>query len=144
MSKFIEWCEKELELIGGSDDEMQCLINKNILDICKLFDSQGHSGFSASYVIHKIARLLDWKPITPLIGDDDEWNLIDENVYQNKRCSAVFKEGKNGKAYYIHGKIFSDDGGETWFSNQNSWVYIDFPYVVPLESERIILNMQNS
>lgn len=143
MSNLVNWAKSELELIGGQDDGMQQAMNKDILQIVEVFASQGHSGFSASYALSIIKRLLDWKPITPLTGEEDEWNDVGvdgDTTQQNKRCSAVFREnGDNSTAYYIEGKIFSDDKGETWFTNRDSHVPVVFPYTVPEKPERIIL-----
>lgn len=127
--------ERELEiLLNQCEDEdgieMQKHINKDILDVVELFSNQGHSGFSASYAIGMIQKLLNYEPITPLTGADDEWNRLDyndETKYQNKRCSRVFKDSK-GQAYDIEGKIFSDDGGKSWYQSIDSRVYIEFPY----------------
>lgn len=138
----VEWAKKELELLGGQDDEMQQMINKNILQMVETFCEQGHTGFSASYALGIITRLLDWKPITPLTGEDDEWNDVGRGTQQNKRCSAVFRE--NGEAYYIEGKVFSDNGGKSWFTNRNSRVPVTFPYTVPDKPEYIILEPESA
>jgi hypothetical protein len=145
MSNLVEWAKAELERIGGKDDEMQQAMNKDILQIVEVFSEQGHSGFSAGYALNIIKRLLNWKPITPLTGEDDEWCDVPswddgENSQQNKRCSAVFRKNfDNSTAYYINGKVFSDDGGKSWFTNRDSFVPITFPYVVPEKPERIIV-----
>lgn len=138
MSNLVKWAESELERLGKDEGGMQEAINKDILDIVRVFSEQGHTGFSGSYALGIIKRLLDWKPITPLTGEDDEWNDVGTGTQQNKRCSAVFRE--NGEAYYIEGKVFSDDGGETWFTNRNSHVPVSFPYRVPDKPEYIILS----
>lgn len=109
---------------------MQKQINQDILAVVEVFSNQGHSGFSASYAIGMIQKLLSYEPITPLTGADDEWTQLDYNndtKYQNKRCSRVFKDA-NGQAYDIEGKIFSDDGGKSWYQSKDSRVYIKFPY----------------
>ena len=53
--------------------------------------------------------------MSPLTGEDDEWDINytvhKTHVYQNNRNSAVFKEGKDGKAYYINAIIFKDNNG---------------------------------
>jgi hypothetical protein len=141
MSNLVKWAKAELEHLGGKGDEMQNEMNKDILQIVEIFAEQGHSGFSASYALNIIKRLLDWKPITALTGEDDEWcEPYKEGSQQNKRCSAVFRNNfDNSTAYYIDGKIFSDNGGKTWFTNRNSFVPITFPYKVPEQPEKIIL-----
>ena len=138
-----EYGRKELERIGyfkEGDDPYNEAVANAILDLLGVFDHQGHSGFSAPYVISVFERLAMFKPLTPLTGEDDEWNEVGDGVFQNKRYSAVFKHGKDGKAYNIEGKKFSDDGGKTWFRNRDSRVYIDFPYTVPDHPEKIILD----
>lgn len=144
LGNLTNWAKSELERIGGQDDEMQQLMNKNILEVVEVFSNQGHSGFSASYALDIIKRLLDWKPITPITGEEDEWMEVSENMdgstQQNKRCSAVFRENNdNSTAYYIDGKVFSDDGGETWWTGKDSFIPVVFPFVIPESPERIIL-----
>lgn len=137
-----EWARRELERIPQDEEGMQGSINEGILEVVEVFVEQGHSGFSASYALSVLRRLLNWKPLTPLTGEDDEWckPLDEDGTQQNKRCSSVFRKNHdNCTAYDIDGKIFSRDGGETWFSCRDSLVSVNFPYRVPEEPERIIL-----
>lgn len=84
-------------------------IQENILELLEVFGNQGHSGTSASYCIDMFTKLANYEPICPLTGEDDEWSYLDYNfngpVYQNKRCSHVFKD-KDGIAYNINGYVF--------------------------------------
>lgn len=64
--------------------------------------------------------------MTPLTGQDTEWTEISENVFQNKRCSRVFKDGTI--AYDIEGLIFKDKGGN-YYTNKNSKTRVTFPYI---------------
>lgn len=138
------FAENELNIIINKceDDEgkeMQKMISRDILQMVHTFAEQGHSGFSANYAINLLQKLLRYEPITPLTGADDEWNKLDyekDLKYQNKRCSRVFKDA-DGKAYDSEGKIFSDDGGKSWYTCRDSRVYIEFPYVP--KTEKIIL-----
>lgn len=144
----VNFAQSELDkILAKCEDEesqrLQILITKDIMEIVKVFSDQGHSGSTASYVMSAIHKLLDWKPLSPLTGEDDEWHCPFDgaSTEQNKRCSAVFRENHdNSTAHYIDGKVFSDDGGQTWFTNRDSSVPVIFPYVVPDEAERIILN----
>ena len=111
------------------------------MQIIKLFSRQGHTGFTANYAVNMLNKLLRYVPLSPLTGEDDEWTKIDFGVdmeYQNKRCPSVFK-GKDGKAYNAEGKVFSNDGGNSWYTCKDSKVYITFPYDVPTSPERILL-----
>lgn len=141
-----EYAEQELKLYfpdSKDDDEMDKVIKnhltEDVMNLIKLFEIESHSGFSANVVLSLFERLSHWKPLTPLTGADDEWNDVDEETFQNKRCSSVFKDKETGECYDIDGKVFSTDGGKTYYINKDSRVYISFPYVPPIRPERIIL-----
>ena len=142
MSKLVNYAKDELKRIGmiDSGEAYNDLTTKAILDLIELFESQGHSGFSASYVINAFNRLARFKPLSPLTGEDDEWNDIGDSI-QNKRYSAVFKD-KDGTAYNIKGKLFTDDG-EVWYTCNDSIVNVTFPYVVPDKPEYVYRNKEN-
>lgn len=142
MSNLVDWAKKELNRLGNDEDGMQEAINSDILEVVKVFSKQGHSGFSASCALGIIKRLLAWKPITPLTGEDEEWGELcsDDNSQQNKRCSAVFRKNlDNSTAYWVEGKVFSDDNGESWFTSRDSFVPVKFPFTVPEKPEYVIL-----
>ncbi len=137
----VDYAKEELKRIGmiDSGNSYNDAVTKAILDLIKLFASQGHTGFTAPYTINAFKRLAMFKPLTPLTGEDSEWNKLKSGQYQNKRYCAVFKD-KDGKAYNSEGKIFTDDGGETWYGSKDSFVEITFPYTVPDNPEKVYLN----
>lgn len=137
----IEYAKRELKYLIDSEEPYDNMMAKSVLELLEVFSNQGHSGFSAPWCLSLFNRIAHWKPLSPLTGEDDEWNEISPGRYQNKRYSSVFKD-EDGKAYDIDGKIFSDDGGETWFSNKNSRVFIEFPYEVPEHPEKVYLNRE--
>lgn len=141
MSNLVEYAKDELKRIGmiGSGEAYNDMGTKAILDLIELFSSQGHSGFSAPYVINAFSRLAMFKPLSPLTGEDDEWNDVGD-IFQNKRYSAVFKN-KDGVAYNVEGKVFTDDG-EVWYTCKDSKVNVTFPYVVPDKPEEIYRNKE--
>lgn len=142
-SCLVRHAERELALMEDQDDPMQQMMNADILKLIGIFAEQGHSGFSAKYLIRIIERLMRLLPIAPLTGEDAEWNQAYEGVDQNNRCSAVFRDNHdNATAHYIYGKVFSDDEGRSWFTNKHSHVHVDFPYTPPLEPEHVILNAE--
>ena len=137
MSNLVDYAKDELKRIGmiDSGEAYNDLATKAILDLIELFSSQGHSGFSAPYVINVFSRLAMFKPLSPLTGDDDEWNEVSDGLFQNKRYSAVFKN-KDGVTYNVDGKVFTDDG-EVWYTCRDSRVNVTFPYVVPDKPEYV-------
>lgn len=131
---------------GKFKDEMQQSMCDDIIELLTVFSQQGHSGFSASYAIELFEKLAKFKPLVPLSGDDSEWNEVSDGVFQNKRCSSVFKQADrfNGQAYDINGIVFyeyvtrdlveGEDGypgqtkDKTYFTSSASFVPITFPY----------------
>ena len=148
MSNLIDHAKEEFKLLGWPGDcEMQQMVCDNVLELMEVFSKQGHSGSSAPYIIDLFKKLAMFKIIAPLTGEDDEWcdvsDMCDGNeTYQNKRCSAVFKDGKNGKAYWIDGKIFRDPDG-CCYTSRDSRVDIEFPWrqcepeYVEVDDERV-------
>jgi len=141
-----EYALKEFRLAGWIDengkynDEMQELMCNHILQLLEVFANEGHSGFSAKYALDIFNRIANWKPISPLTGEDDEWNDIREYggnpVFQNKRYSSVFKD-KDGTAYDVDGKVFwywsgtKEEPYKLYFSDKGSTVSVIFPYTPP-------------
>ena len=141
----VSYAESELDRIGMTDDDdMNGLMRKHLLHMVHEFSEEGHSGFSASYALQCLEKLLRFKPLSPLTGEDDEWIDVSEISgvphYQNKRCSSVFKDGKDGEAYDIDGKVFwewieDEDGNpyKSYYTGFESRVPVKFPYIVPDE-----------
>lgn len=144
MSNLVDYAKDELTRIGmiDSGEPYNDLASKAILDLIELFAFQGHSGFSANYVINAFDRLARFKPLSPLTGEDDEWMEVGTDILQNKRYSAVFKDGKDGTAYNIEGKVFTDDG-EVWYTCKDSRVNVTFPYAVPDKPEYVYRNKED-
>ena len=135
----LAYAKRELSLIGKDEDGLQDMINRQILDIVKTFQNQGHSGMSASYSIKILERLLRFKPIRPLTGEPDEWNDLSYlGEKQNIRCSSVFLK-KDGTAEDIDGIVVSDNGGITWFSSGNFRKKVTFPYLPTIEPEKVYI-----
>lgn len=138
MSDFIDYAKRELErAFPDKSDELQQLAIKCVIELLETFDKQGHSGFSALYVLKLFERLSCWKPIMPLTGEDDEWVDVDyeENLQQNKRYFSVFRTNHdNSTAYDIGGRVFIDEDGSC-YTNRDSRVPVTFPYAVPDKTE---------
>lgn len=144
MSSLTLFAEEELERIGmgkNSKDENK-LMHDHIIHMVEEFSKEGHSGFSASYALGILTKLLDWKPLTPLTGEDSEWNDVSDlangrQVFQNRRCSRVFKEQlEDGSfsTYDVNGKVFYPKGKRSQaYTNGNSRVPVTFPYTPTIE-----------
>lgn len=106
----MEYARKELPDPDG--DPWQQLINENILELVRVFSDQGHSETSGAYVRRALDKLLDWKPLSLLTGEEDEWSSHSEydGVQQNNRCYSVFR-GSDGGAYHAKGYVFHEPAG---------------------------------
>lgn len=148
----LDYAKSELDLIGMTEDgdEYNTLARQAVLEIVEKFADQGHSGFSASYVISCLEKLLRWEPLSPLTGEDSEWVKLeydDDIMYQNNRCSRVFKDNE-GNAYDIEGKVFwewftDEETGEKYkshFTCRESRTPVTFPYTPTTVYEERIAN----
>ncbi len=114
-------------------------IQENVIELLDVFSRQGHSGFSAPYCVETFRKLALHEPLVPLSGGDGEWNEVSYGLFQNNRCSHVFKDTRhfNGQAYDINGRIFRDpDGG--CYTNMDSRVPVTFPYMPKSEYVDVI------
>jgi len=136
----LDYAKSELDLVGMTEDsgEYNVAMRDHILHMIEEFSKEGHSGFSASYAVSCLEKLLRWQPLSPLTGEDSEWNdQSDSNggktMYQNNRCSRVFKDETG--SWDIDGKVFyewhTNEEGETYkayFTNWKSRIPVTFPY----------------
>lgn len=125
-----DYAKSEMERTGWYDGDMNEEMANDIMALIDVLASQGHSGFSAAFCIHNFDRLASYKPLGPLTGEDDEWNEVSDDLWQNNRCSHVFKTPSG--AYDSEGIVFKDKNG-CYYTNVNSRVSVTFPYNVPDE-----------
>lgn len=121
------FAERELSILSKSanDPENRPLIEpfaKEIISLCEAFGKSGQSGGSAPYtataISQAVKKLLLQEPICPVMGIDEEWVDVTqindgETLYQNSRCSGLFKEG-NGKCFYVDAIIKKTKKSGCW------------------------------
>jgi len=137
-SGLVKHARSEFKALGWKDEEEEVWLCEGLLDLLALFGAQGHSGATAPYTVELFNKLARYKIISPITGEDSEWVEVAEGVFQNRRCSHVFKEA-DGKAYDIEGKMFVEPDGCVYQSG-DSRVYIDFPYTPKREYIHIDIN----
>ena len=93
----LDQAKYELELINFGDEDTAVM-----LEILEKFFDQWDSGGAVWAVAPILQRLIAGKMLSPLTGQADEWVEVGENVFQNKRCSTVFKDPRfhNGELAY--------------------------------------------
>ncbi|CDO34754.1 hypothetical protein SPHV1_1910001 [Novosphingobium sp. KN65.2] len=130
-SNYLKHARSEWKIAFPEQCDMQDAIGENVLDMVAMFGLEGHSGFSAGYAQQFIEKAMKFEPFSPLTGDESEWSEIGRGSQQNKRCSHVFRD-EDGRAYDIDGRVFIDASGAA-YTNIDSRVYIEFPYVPTTE-----------
>lgn len=141
MSNLYDYASSELErAFPDKNDTMQQVAIKNILELIEVFSEQGHSNMSAPYVLSYFDRLVQFKPIGPLTGEEDEWGEPDNSTrhtQQNKRCPSVFRDNfDNSTARDIDARVFVNKDGDC-YTSKDSVLNITFPYQVPDKPEII-------
>jgi len=129
-----EHAKSELLRLSTYDKKLTEEMMTNIIKICEIFSSIKYSEEERDYQISIIERLLRYLPLTPLLGDIDEWKELSPVLFQNKRCPSIFL--KNGTAFNIRGKLVSKNGGKTWDKYRK---FIRFPYIVPTNPEKLVI-----
>jgi len=129
----VEHARRELQAAGlfDKDADYDGMVAEAVMELIQKFADQGHSGASASMTRQLFAKLANFQPLGPLTGADDEWNDVGHGVWQNNRCSHVFKEA-DGRAYDSQGIVFEEPNGSQYLSS-GSRVFIEFPYTPKTE-----------
>lgn len=127
MGNLVDYAKTELQRAGMFDDDSDYkgALAEAVVRMIEQFEAEEHSDMSANMAVNLFERLARFEPLTPLTGDDDEWIETSPGVFQNRRCSHVFKEG--GQAYDIEGRIFRRPNGAC-FTSRDSRVPVTFPY----------------
>lgn len=103
-SNLVAHAKRELELAGmyDADADYDGLLAPHILDLIRLFASEGHSGGSAAVTLGVFERLARYKTLSPLTDDPEEWMQVemgDKECWQSRRQSSCFSSD-SGKTYY--------------------------------------------
>ena len=133
MGNLTDFARSELRRAGlfDKDSDYGGMLAEAVMRLIEVFADEGHSGFSASMATSLFERLSRFEPITPLTGEEGEWNEVGPDMWQNRRCSHVFKEA-DGHAYDSQGRVFREPNGSC-YTNGDSRVFITFPYTPKIE-----------
>ena len=130
-SNTFNFAANELNILAKTvPDAIITPFRDEILALCEAFGKSGQSGGSAPYTATAISKavkkLMLQEPICPVTGIDEEWVDVTEMsggtfLYQNKRCSGLFKYG-DGKCSYVDAIVWK--GVEDW-DTFTGRVYVD-------------------
>lgn len=121
-------------LLSGNDPDADVIVLS--------LRSLAAGGPSASdKAIELFERIAEFKPLSPLLGTDDEWIRIPEapvNFWQNRRCFTVFKTDE--RTYDVDaGPLYRLPNGDIAV-DPTDIVDITFPYM-PGAAERQVIDV---
>lgn len=132
MTNTQKFAQQELDILAATvPDAIVTPFAKEILALCEAFGNSGQSGGSAPYtasaISQTIKKLLLQEPICDVTGHENEWVDVSEMgdgsiMYQNSRCSALFKNGVESKAHYLNAIVWKGVEDYDTFTGR---VYID-------------------
>ena len=119
MTNTYKFAKQELDILAATTpDAIITPFAEEILILCEKFGKSGQSGGSAPYtataISQAVKKLLLQEPICKVTGQGDEWMDVsefcgDKKTYQNNRCSALFKDGKESKAHYLNAIVWKGE-----------------------------------
>ncbi len=106
MSNLVSHAEAELRRAGlfDKDSDYGGMLAEAVMKLVRVHAAEGHSGFSHGMAIQIFNRVVNFKTLTPLTDDPEEWmqlgvDMMPDQSWQNRRQSSCF----------------SKDGGKTWY-----------------------------
>jgi hypothetical protein len=124
MSKTKSYAEHELDILEKTvTDAIITPFREELLALVDKFGKSGQSGGSAPYTASALSqavkKLCLQEPICSITGIDEEWVDVAEynngdSLYQNNRCHALFKEGRDERPYYLDAIVWKTPKGVTY------------------------------
>lgn len=109
-SNLLRHAQRELSKAGlyDPDSDYDGMLADAVERLIRVFQAQGHSGFSANLTIDLFSRLAQFQTLTPLTSNPDEWMQVDEGmmpkgdppVWQSRRRPDAFSND-GGRSYYL-------------------------------------------
>lgn len=120
-----EFIRMEYKPIEECEDDPDKWIQEGTIELVKVFfDNRNNlKKENQNKLIEYFSKLSLFEPISPIMCTEDEWGSCEkwgdteEETYQNKRCSAIFKNGKDGRPYYIDAIVWKGQNGNTFTGN---------------------------
>jgi hypothetical protein len=125
MSSLLQHAKSELRRAGlfDPDADYDGDVAVQVMALMETFCAYDHSGGSAEETVNLFKLLVQHLPLTPLTGEDDEWDEANGSpLWRNNRCSNVFKD--ETRAWIVL------DGANAPLLGDGPVKYITFPFMV--------------
>ena len=102
MSNLEKHAEYEMRRAGLYDEDADYggMIPEAVMKLVRALASEGHSGGSHALTMEIFNRVANFRTLTPITDDPEEWGTVEGAMWQNRRDSS----------------FFSTDGGKTCYS----------------------------
>lgn len=116
-----EFIKDRYKPIEECEDDPVKWIQEGTLKLLKIFSE----GYKDQKVVDYFYKLGKQEPISPIMCTEDEWNDVSsmgspgDNTFQNNRCSAIFKNGVDGKPYYLDAIVFKGQDEYSSFTSNS-------------------------
>jgi hypothetical protein len=151
LSMFKQNNKEEIEESSKPDAFYGGMLGNSVKELLDKFQSQKYGNTMDRTLAREIfVRLAKQENITPITCSDDEWGerssfRTDKESYQNRRLSSVFKEGKDGKPYFIDAIIWREEEGSCYTGRgvtRDGEVYRSRQYIkLPFEPRRFYIDV---
>ena len=137
MSNLVDHANRELDILGyprplvpdaDVEFDMDTEMRRCLVELVTVFANQHHSGFSSSYCLSLLNKLLRFEPLSPVTNNPEEW--VDQSYHpaHNNKLEILFQNIR-------HSEAFSHDGGKTYYllSERRKWVkwiYFNLPHPI--------------
>jgi hypothetical protein len=101
-SNLVKHARRELSIIGEEEDTIE-----GVCKIMQAFSDMGTSGGAASIIIPMVHELLQFRNLSPITNDPDEWNHVAGDIWGE--AGGIWQSNRNSE-------LFSADGGKTYWS----------------------------
>jgi hypothetical protein len=143
----LDHIKAELKMSGWVNSYGECIDEKfmthvyvcrRIIDLLTSMENKNKGDEALSILTDILDKMVNFLPVTPLRGEDDEWDEISPGNFRNKRYPDVIKTNEESinQSFDTARKVFCSskkdaEGKEEtiFFTNHESSVPITFPYM---------------
>lgn len=123
MTEFEKWARIEIALaLNANDEDHEYMADcyKSALKAFKALLNDGHSGCSISITKNILNRLIERKPLSPILGTCNEWGPVSP-----KRNKDGWKEYRNIRYPSLYKYVYSDGSVKYYDTNYCAFTYVD-------------------
>lgn len=123
LSMFKQNDEEEIEESSKPDSFYGGMLGESVKTLLNKFQNQDYGNLMDRTLAREIFVILaKQENLTKIKCSENEWSkpFDDNDTYQNVRLSSVFKEGKDGKPYFLDAIVWREENGVCYTGRVNT------------------------